>query len=38
LPDGIFGGLGLLPQVRLLNGWHHHMGLVMMAMLFMLTE
>jgi SRSO17 transposase len=25
-------------QVRLWNGWHHHMALVMMAMLFMLTE
>ena len=25
-------------QVRLWNAWHHHMALVMMAMLFMLTE
>jgi len=25
-------------QVRPWNGWHHHMALVMMAMLFMLTE
>jgi hypothetical protein len=24
-------------QVRLGNAWHHHMALVMMAMLFMLT-
>jgi hypothetical protein len=25
-------------QLRLWNAWHHHMALVMMAMLFMLTE
>ena len=25
-------------QRALWNGWHHHMALVMMAMLFMLTE
>src|SRR6202158_6612267 len=25
-------------QVRLWNAWHHHMALVMMAMLFMLSE
>ena len=25
-------------QVRKWSGWHHHMALVMMAMLFMLTE
>jgi hypothetical protein len=25
-------------HVRLWNAWHHHMALVMMAMLFMLTE
>ena len=25
-------------QVRLWNAWHHHMALVMMAMLFILTE
>jgi len=25
-------------QVRKWNAWHHHMALVMMAMLFMLTE
>jgi hypothetical protein len=25
-------------QLRLWNAWHHHMALVMMAMLFMLSE